>query len=204
MRGITELFPKIFRFDGESFYGSPVGVYLIELPKQVVLIDIPAFRPAAVNFVAGFNRPIVAVATHGPTVIGDTARWQKELNAKVLMHGADLDNPWLSGTPDQLITQPELRIGRLRVIHTPGHTAGSVCILDPVTGVLLAGDSIEGTAEGKVRDFLRNRAHNQDVPQRLESIRQLAKESFKAVLPFHYLPILKDGQARVLEFLKAA
>jgi hydroxyacylglutathione hydrolase len=31
---------------------------------------------------------------------------------------------------------------RLRVIHTPGHTSGSICLFDEVTGTLFSGDTV--------------------------------------------------------------
>jgi hypothetical protein len=133
---ITEILPGVYRFEGELFYGETVGVYLVDLPDRVVLIDIPAFRGESVEFVRSFNKPVEAIATHGPTIIKDTACWQQGVGVQVALHGQDRDDMWLRGKPDRLFFDARHQVGRLEVIHTPGHSDGSVCILDPHTGAL--------------------------------------------------------------------
>lgn len=46
----------------------------------------------------------------------------------------------------------EVRFGeiRLRVLHTPGHTEGSVCLLDAEDGLLFSGDTLFAGAWGRV------------------------------------------------------
>jgi hydroxyacylglutathione hydrolase len=45
----------------------------------------------------------------------------------------------------------EVRFGalRLRVLHTPGHTPGSVCLLDEDEGVLYSGDTLFAQGWGR-------------------------------------------------------
>src|SRR4029450_11794579 len=38
---------------------------------------------------------------------------------------------------------------RLEVLHTPGHTEGSVCLLDRETGLLISGDTLFSGAWGR-------------------------------------------------------
>jgi hydroxyacylglutathione hydrolase len=53
----------------------------------------------------------------------------------------EADGPWVPGSP--------LAVGslRLRVLHTPGHTPGSVCLLAP--GVLFSGDTLFTLSVGR-------------------------------------------------------
>lgn len=197
----TELTPGIFRFNNERFYGSKVGCYLIDEPAQVVLIEVPAFNEGNVRFVQGFKKPIVCIATHGPTIIADAARWQKELSVKILLHKLDINDPWLAGTPDQLLETDETQIGRLRVIHTPGHTPGSVCIFDEHRKVLFTGDSVAGTERGDVRPFKRGDSHDSDSKLRYESVSAISRLEFDAILPFHYSPLLRDAGAKLRNYL---
>ena len=46
----------------------------------------------------------------------------------------------------------EIRFGsiRLEVLHTPGHTEGSVCLLDRETGRLYSGDTLFAGSFGRV------------------------------------------------------
>jgi glyoxylase-like metal-dependent hydrolase (beta-lactamase superfamily II) len=48
---------------------------------------------------------------------------------------------WDPVTPDGLLTDGD-HIGQLKVIHTPGHTAGHIVLLHEPTRTLLAGDAI--------------------------------------------------------------
>jgi hydroxyacylglutathione hydrolase len=59
--------------------------------------------------------------------------------------------------PDiQLVDGDILEVGkdtRLKVIHTPGHTEGSVCLYDEVRGQLFSGDTIFANGYGRVDGF---------------------------------------------------
>jgi glyoxylase-like metal-dependent hydrolase (beta-lactamase superfamily II) len=76
----------------------------------------------------------------------------------------------------------EIRFGdiRLRVLHTPGHTEGSVCLLSDDDGLLLSGDTLFASGWGRV-----------DLPggspgQMVESLTRLAGlEDRLGVLPGH-------------------
>jgi glyoxylase-like metal-dependent hydrolase (beta-lactamase superfamily II) len=199
---IREILPGTFRFSGEQFYGEEVGVYLIELPDRVVLIDIPAFRPDAVAFIRSFYKPVEAIATHGPTIIQDTAHWQRELGIQVALHTLDQDDIWLRGTPDRLFSAARQGVGRLEVIHTPGHSDGSVCILDRDTGALFTGDTVAAKANGRVRDLVRDSSHDADSKQKMMSVIKLAQEKFKAILPFHYSPLIGEARDKLMQYLE--
>ncbi len=200
-RKFQELLPGVWRFGGQLFFGEQVGVYLVKLPEVVVLIDIPAFTSDAAAFVRGFQKPIEAIATHGPTIISDTARWQRELGVQVALHAEDRDDIWIRGVPDRLFSERRYRIGRLEIIHTPGHSDGSVCVLDPETGALFTGDTVAATTRGTIRDIHRDSTHDTDGKQRALSVAQLSNESFRSILPFHYSPLIENGHEEILRYL---
>jgi hydroxyacylglutathione hydrolase len=105
--------------------------------------------------------------------VGGLARLQKETGAPVLLHAADADlyaalpeqARWIGMPPpeqtriDGFLSDGEvLRWGRLQatVLHTPGHSPGSVCLLVPAetAGVLevprlLAGDTLFAGSVGR-------------------------------------------------------
>jgi glyoxylase-like metal-dependent hydrolase (beta-lactamase superfamily II) len=196
-----EVIPGVHRFEGELFYGEEVGVYLVELDDRVVLIDIPAFNRESAEFVKSFSKPVEGIATHGPTIIKDTARWQQEVGLRVALHEDDRDDVWIRGVPDRLFSEARHRVGRLEVIHTPGHSRGSVCILDPKTGALFSGDTVAATTHGTIRDFRRGSAHDSDSKQRAESVLKLRTENFTSLLPFHYSPLLVGAREELLHSL---
>jgi glyoxylase-like metal-dependent hydrolase (beta-lactamase superfamily II) len=76
----------------------------------------------------------------------------------------------------------EVRFGeiRLRVLHTPGHTEGSVCLLASDEGLLFSGDTLFAGGWGRVD------LPGGDPAAMVESIARLATfEDRTAVLPGH-------------------
>jgi glyoxylase-like metal-dependent hydrolase (beta-lactamase superfamily II) len=78
----------------------------------------------------------------------------------------------------------------LDIIETPGHTPGHVCVLDPVSGVLVTGDaagSQGGGLTGPSPQF------TEDIDLANESIRKLAGFDYQVVLVGHGEPVLTGG-----------
>ena len=84
----------------------------------------------------------------------------------------------------------------LRVVETPGHTAGSISVLDPTAGVLVAGDAM-GTAEG--RPTLPGSRFTIDMEGAKASIVKLGALTFDALLVGHGDPIDAGASALVAE-----
>lgn len=105
------------------------------------------------------------VSTHGHwDHVGDNAAVAAETGARIAVHPADRDalvDPkplWApfeippSVPAVELADGGEIRFGeiRLRVLHTPGHTAGSVCLVEPDGGLLFSGDTLFAGGWGRV------------------------------------------------------
>jgi glyoxylase-like metal-dependent hydrolase (beta-lactamase superfamily II) len=105
------------------------------------------------------------VSTHGHwDHIGDNAAVAAETGAEIAVHSLDrerLEHPQPLWAPFEippsvpaveLAEGGEIRFGeiRLRVLHTPGHTEGSVCLLSADDGLLLSGDTLFAGAWGRV------------------------------------------------------
>jgi glyoxylase-like metal-dependent hydrolase (beta-lactamase superfamily II) len=135
------------------------------------------------------------VSTHGHwDHIGDNAAVAAETGAEIAVHPLDrdrLEHPHPLWAPFEippsvpaveLAEGGEIRFGeiRLRVLHTPGHTEGSVCLLSADDGLLFSGDTLFAGAWGRV-----------DLPggsaeAMAASIARLAElENQLAVLPGH-------------------
>jgi glyoxylase-like metal-dependent hydrolase (beta-lactamase superfamily II) len=78
----------------------------------------------------------------------------------------------------------------LRVISTPGHTAGHISLLDPEASVLVAGDAINGADGGVVGP---NEQFSQDHAQALASADKLAGFTFETIYFGHGEPVLEGG-----------
>jgi hydroxyacylglutathione hydrolase len=105
------------------------------------------------------------VTTHGHwDHSGDNARVAEHTGAEIAVHPLDahrLTNPQPMWAPFDippsvpavdLAEGAEVRFGavRLEVLHTPGHTEGSVCLLDQDGGRLYSGDTLFAGSFGRV------------------------------------------------------
>ena len=136
------------------------------------------------------------VSTHGHwDHIGDNAAVSEHTGADIAVHPADramLESPSPMVPPPfelvpsvpavELAEGGEVRFGeiRLQVLHTPGHTPGSVCLLDADNGTLYSGDTLFAGGWGRV-DFPGGSAE-----EIAASLRRLADlEDRVRVLPGH-------------------
>lgn len=86
----------------------------------------------------------------------------------------------------------------LRVVFTPGHTRGSISLLDETRSLLIAGDAMNNEAGLKTMDD----RYNVDPKQHRESIKKLAALSFENAVFGHGVPIKGGAKAKVAELAK--
>lgn len=91
-------------------------------------------------------------------------------------------------------------LGGMRVVHAPGHTAGSISLHFPGRGVLLVGDAMQFKFG---RLMLPSRLFTQDMDEATESVRKLAALDFETLCFSHFRPILTGADSRVREFAKS-
>lgn len=82
----------------------------------------------------------------------------------------------------------------LQVIHTPGHTEGHISLWDELTGVLVAGDSMNGT-DGGVSGA--NPQYTPDMATAAQSVKRMADLSFDTVYFGHGEPVIGGADAAV-------
>ena len=83
---------------------------------------------------------------------------------------------------------------RIRVIHTPGHTRGSTCLLVEDSKVLIAGDALQYHF-GKLLPPAR--MVTQDIRQAEESVRKLTGFDFDTVCFGHFRPLRRGAKEAV-------
>jgi glyoxylase-like metal-dependent hydrolase (beta-lactamase superfamily II) len=145
------------------------------------------------------------VSTHGHwDHIGDNAAVAAHTGAEIAVHPLDrerLTDPQPLYAPFDIppsVPAVELAEGgvvtfgqiRLRVLHTPGHTEGSVCLIDDDDGVLFSGDTLFAGAWG------RTDLPGGDDEAMVASIARLVElEDHVGVLPGHG-PVTTIGRER--------
>ena len=133
------------------------------------------------------------------------------LNAKVAIHEADagilekadaelsnadfFDGRIYPRKPDRVLKEGD-RLNpdkvELEVIHTPGHTAGSICLYDRKRKLLFSGDTVFKDGIG------RTDLPGGDIEALEKSLQKLSKLDVEQILPGHGEPVLKGGK-KILE-----
>ena len=135
-----------FELDGGS-WDVENNVWLIGDGHDCVVIDAP-HDTAAILDAVGDRNVIAVVCTHGHN---DHINAAEELgfvaHSPVLLHAAD-DMLWKQLHADvacvPVIDGQRIALAgtQLTVIHTPGHSPGSICLCMPELGALFSGDTI--------------------------------------------------------------
>ena len=145
------------------------NVYLLADPGSREAIAIDTAIPS-LDFVAGELRDRgwtlkLIVSTHGHwDHFGDNAAVAEHTGAPIAVHPLDRDRlvrPEALWAPFEIppcVPAVELAEGglirfgdiRLDVLHTPGHTEGSVCLLAADEGLLFSGDTLFANGWGRV------------------------------------------------------
>ncbi|MQA86045.1 MAG: MBL fold metallo-hydrolase [Streptosporangiales bacterium] len=136
-----------FSLDGGTW---PVdnNVWIVGDDREAVVVDAPHDADAIAAAVG--DRRLVAIAcTHAHNDhVGVAAELAERTGAPVLLHPDD-EVLWRMTYPDRDPDRPladgdELVVAgtALRVLHTPGHAPGSVCLYAPDLGTLFSGDTL--------------------------------------------------------------
>jgi glyoxylase-like metal-dependent hydrolase (beta-lactamase superfamily II) len=86
------------------------------------------------------------------------------------------------------------RVFDLEIVTAPGHTAGSICVFDPVGGILVAGDAL-GTDAGA--PTLPGAQFSDDMDEARRSVAKLGALTFETLLVGHGDPIETGASAAV-------
>jgi glyoxylase-like metal-dependent hydrolase (beta-lactamase superfamily II) len=187
-----------------------------ETTREAVIVDPGADDVRILEFVRNEGLTVRwIVHTHAHLDhIGGAGTVKDAVGGRLLLHEADRElwdglprqgkmfglaydpappvDEWLSDGAEFLLS------GRpMRVLHTPGHTPGSVCILLPSEALLLAGDTLFAGSIG--RTDLWGGSH----PQLMDSIRSklLTLDDAVRVLPGHGLETTIGAERRTNPFI---
>jgi len=136
------------------------NVWIVGGDDEVVVIDASHDSEPIVAAVGG--RRVVAIAcTHGHWDHVDAAfDVQRAVDAPIFMHPADLpvwERTHADRSPDRALAEGDLLVAdgvELRVLHTPGHTPGSVSFHHTAGQALFDGDTLFPGGPGSTGDEL--------------------------------------------------
>jgi glyoxylase-like metal-dependent hydrolase (beta-lactamase superfamily II) len=147
-------------------YSNNCYVLICPETNQSVLIDLSADPQAILRHVDGTDVQYVVV-THGDRDHIDAyGPVMAKLRVPVYMHEGDATR--LPEPPSRLLRDGEtLRFGKqeMRVLHTPGHTPGSICLL--LGKHLIAGDTLFPGGPGRTKTPADLRTVLQSIKEKL-------------------------------------
>ena len=127
--------------------------YIITCPKtnQSVLIDAPANADQILKSLVGSDLKYILMTHSHSDHVGALSQVKSKLSAPVAAH--KLDAGGLPVAADILLNDSDLVVFgsniELKVLHTPGHTPGSLCYL--LNDFLFSGDTIFPDGPGHTR-----------------------------------------------------
>ena len=195
---------------GEGIWAIEEGavrMFLIEGEKAALLLDTGFGQENLKELISGLTqKPLRLALSHSDRDhIGGCAQFEGEM----FLHPAEYERFLQNMPQNRLCLRPlwegdtiDLGGRELTVLHTPGHTPGSIMLLEQETGVLFSGDSI---AEGPIYMF----GPGRNLEALCASMERLKKREneFRAVLPCHgKLPLdasyIREVQAGAQAILK--
>ncbi len=150
--------------------------------KASLVVDAPAEANAIIDELKGTTPEFILLTHNHLDHIGALTELRNKIKVPLGCH--PLDSSGIASPPEMTLKGGEdLTLGKLKVavIHTPGHTRGSLCFL--VAGHLISGDTIFPGGPGNTRSS----ADFKDIVRSIkERILTLADDS--AIYPGHGEP----------------
>jgi glyoxylase-like metal-dependent hydrolase (beta-lactamase superfamily II) len=191
-------------------------------PASLIDTGYAGSTPAIERALAGLGRRLEVVArvvcTHGHPDHAGGARALADRGIEVLIHPADAElmrTGWGSavrhpsrGRLFAAMTPPLERftpladgdilpmLGGLEVIHTPGHTPGSVCLYGARDRVLFVGDALQRRG-GKIG--FASALYSDDRRAAERAVKRLAELDVAVVVFSHYPPVLEGANEALRE-----
>jgi glyoxylase-like metal-dependent hydrolase (beta-lactamase superfamily II) len=113
--------------------------------RQAIFVDAPLESEKALDAAKGYDVQRIVVTHRHPDHWANIDLVKERLGVPVYCHDADRE-PYAAKVDGTVSDNDEISIGEtiVRVLHTPGHTPGSICLLAPAAGhdVLISGDTL--------------------------------------------------------------
>ncbi len=195
---------------------TTANVYIIALGDKLLIVDagLPGMEKRVLKYIDDHGLRDVEekliVITHAHyDHVGGLRRLKEELGARVACHRDEA--PYVRGEKyighyrhepvdvDILLKHDDTLYDRFKVIHVPGHTPGSICLLDQELRALFPGDLVY--EENGVLYEIPSQ-YSLDPSANREQIRKMLEYEFKHVLPSHGKPILGNGYEKWRELVE--
>jgi glyoxylase-like metal-dependent hydrolase (beta-lactamase superfamily II) len=224
----VKIVPGIYRVD--NIRGANSYLAVADDTTLVIDTGVPGNAKKIIDYVTGLGKKPseigYIVLTHADIDhSGSVAELREITGARVAIHTEDA--PALSGErklkevkgilspiftlmskimkfrplkPDLLLKEGD-EIGGFKVIHTPGHTAGSICLYQPGR-LIFAGDALRSDRKGNPK--APSKQMTLDIEEAWKSVRKIAGLEFNILLPGHGAPVVCAASQKVRQLLESA
>ena len=189
---------KIQVFESGVFATNTMALVCEETSQAAIIDPAKDCSSVVIDYLSENNfQPIMILLTHSHwDHMGDVASLKKHFNVPVAVHskdGANLEKPGSDGIPlmfsiesvkaEKLLADGDIiKVGNLelKVIHTPGHSPGSVCFWCEKEKVLISGDTL---FKGSIGNISFPTSNPNDMWKSLKKLKELPPET--KVCPGH-------------------
>ncbi len=129
-------------------FGTNAYIVVCQKTGDSLVIDTPAEAGKIIDRLQGTNPRYILLTHNHMDHLGALAELHSRLKVPLAAHALDTGN--LPSSPEMLLSDGDtisLGVLELEVLHTPGHTPGSLCF--KVGGYLISGDTIFPGGPGK-------------------------------------------------------
>lgn len=133
-------------FANEATFGA--SSYFIVRPEGNVLVDMPRFYPRLIQGLEKLGGVKYIFLTHSDDIAGHV-EFAKHFGADRIIHASERVSSQMEIHIEGI--EPIDLAGDLRIIPTPGHTRGSMCLL--YNGALFTGDHLAAGRAGGLTSF---------------------------------------------------
>jgi glyoxylase-like metal-dependent hydrolase (beta-lactamase superfamily II) len=175
-----------------------VSAYVLVRGREAAVVDTGSagsadqIGAALATLGANFDDVRHVVLTHShPDHIGSLSA-VLERSAGAAAYAGEADIPNITAPVTVVSVGDGDDVFGLQVINTPGHTPGSISVLDPGIGLLLAGDALTGNDDGSGLSGPDER-FTSDMGTAYLSLEKLAGRELEAVGMGHGQPVLTGG-----------
>uniref|UniRef100_A0A0D9Z0J5 Metallo-beta-lactamase domain-containing protein n=1 Tax=Oryza glumipatula TaxID=40148 RepID=A0A0D9Z0J5_9ORYZ len=191
----NHLLPGVYLcgYHSQDSYGATS--YLLTHPDGNILVDSPRYTTKLAENIEKLGGARYMFLTHMDDV-ADHRKWAERLKCERIIHSGDVEDV-TADVEWKLTGNGPWDIGAdFELIHTPGHTEGSVCLFYKPVKALFTGDHVAKSEESDDLDLFLMYS-KQSVGLQLDSMRKLLKLDFEWFLPGHgYRIHYKDVHAK--------
>ncbi|XP_031112371.1 uncharacterized protein LOC116016308 [Ipomoea triloba] len=155
--------------------------YLIVHPEGNILVDSPRYTQTLAHNIKMIGGARYMFLTHRDDV-ADHEKWSSQLGCERIIHSDEV-NTSTAGVEIKLEGTGPWSLGDdFALVHTPGHTTGSVCLFYKPLKALFTGDHLAMTESGLT---IIEKYNHHSVSKQYESVRSLLELDFEWILPGH-------------------